>query len=147
MMKIILVVRDLQGGRTMAKLPSIFWLFVFLVCPLSAFADATPTFLNAKIWSAADLNEACKEIGFGSPLKPDDLLQVGVCLGEIEALNFVAQGLGNERLRACIPTGITRLEKLRVVVVFFDQNHDRLREPFEVLALEALAHSWPCPTG
>jgi Rap1a immunity proteins len=146
-MNMIAIIRILHWRGKVAKLHSAFWLLVSSVFPLQALADTTPAFLNAKIWSAADLNEACKEIGFGSPLKPDDMLQVGVCLGEIEALNFTAQGLGNERLRACIPPGITRLEKLRVVVVYIDQNHDRLREPFEVLALEALAHSWPCPTG
>lgn len=136
----------------MAKLQAIFWLLVSLVglllssvIPSRVLAQTAPAFLNAKVWSGADLNEACKEIGFGSPLKPDDVLQAGVCLGEIEALNFVAQGLGNERLRACMPPGITRLEKLRVVVVYVDQNQDRLHEPFEVLALEALARGWPCP--
>ena len=80
-------------------------------------------------------------------LKPKMSMLVGLCLGEVEFLSWAAQSLGNERFRSCIPVGITRLEKLRVVVVYLDQNHTRLGEPFEVLALEALAHGWPCPAG
>jgi hypothetical protein len=95
----------------------------------------------------AELNEPCRAVGFGASIKAEDLMLVGVCLGEVESLNWAAQGLGNVKLRSCIPVGITRLEKLRVVVVYLDENHVRLNEPFEVLALEALAHGWPGPTG
>jgi Rap1a immunity proteins len=116
---------------------------VLLSMGLKAHAD--PPLFNERAWSAAELNEACREVGFGASVKAEDSMRAGVCLGEVESLSWAAQGMSKEKLRSCIPTGITRLEKLRVIVVYLDQNHVRLSEPFEVLALEALAQGWPCP--
>ena len=123
------------------------WLVSLVFFPSGLYAQSGPALFNERVWTGAELNEACRGVGYGASFKAEDSLLIGVCLGEVEALSWAAQRLGNEKLHSCIPVGITRLEKLRVIVVYLDQNHVRLGEPFEVLALEALAHGWPCPTG
>ena len=94
--------------------------------------------------SGNDLVEACRVIANGSAPTPNNAFQAGICLGQIEALNWVAPGIAGESIRACVPQNITRQQMAKVVVTYFDQNTDRLREPFEGLALEALALTWPC---
>ena len=94
--------------------------------------------------SGNDLLEACRIVATGAPPTPKNGLQVGVCLGEMEALNWLAPGQESERLRSCVPSSVTRQQMAKVVVAYLDQNLDRSTEPFEGLALEAFAHAWPC---
>jgi hypothetical protein len=108
---------------------------VVIVCPANA-QERTP--------SGNDLIEACRSIAGGTIPTPDKSLQAGVCLGEIEALDWLAPGQEDERLRSCVPSSATRQQMAEVVVAYLDQNRDRLSEPFEGLALEALARMWPC---
>jgi hypothetical protein len=96
--------------------------------------------------SGNDLIGACRAIADGSAPAADTALRVGVCRGQIEALNWVAPGLMGDNIRSCVPTGVTRQEMAKAVVDYLDHNRDRLREPFEGLALEALSLKWPCPT-
>jgi hypothetical protein len=70
--------------------------------------------------------------------------QAGTCFGEIETLNWFAPGAYDENLRSCAPENVTRRQMAKVIVDYLDRNRDRLNEPFEGLALEAFAHTWPC---
>jgi hypothetical protein len=91
-----------------------------------------------------DLIEACRVIAEGKVPTADNGFQAGICLGEIDALNWTAPAMLNSSLRACIPTSVTRQQMVKAVVAYLDQNTDQLREPFGGLALEALASTWPC---
>ena len=77
--------------------------------------------------------------------KADDPLHLGICFGEIEALNWLAPGAYDPNLRSCVPADITTAQMAKAIVQYLGHRPDRLREPFEGLALEALAHTWPCP--
>lgn len=92
-----------------------------------------------------DLIEACRAIAGGTVPTSDTALRIGVCRGQIEALNWLAPGAYDKRLRSCVPSTVNLQEMAKVVVDYLDHNRDRLREPFEGLALEALAQTWPCP--
>jgi hypothetical protein len=59
----------------------------------------------------------------------------GYCKGAVEAL-FVTD--------VCAPESVTIQEAVGVVVQFIDRQPSRLKEPFAVLAREALEASWPC---
>jgi hypothetical protein len=88
--------------------------------------------------------DACRIVASGNVPAPDHALQAGTCLGELDALNWIAPVMGSDVIRACIPTTTSRQELAKVVVDYLDQNADRLRESFQGLALEALAGRWPC---
>ena len=95
--------------------------------------------------SGNDLIEACRSIAQGIAPATDTALRIGLCRGEIEGLNWLAPGAYDENLRSCVPANIMPREMAEAVVNYLDRNRDRLSEPFEGLALEALAHTWPCP--
>jgi len=92
-----------------------------------------------------DLITACRDVASGGTPNADNAVQVGICLGELEALNWLAPGAAGERIRSCVPATITTTQMAEIVVAYLERNSDRQREPFEGLALEALADTWPCP--
>ena len=106
-----------------------------VVCPASA--QEHPS-------NGIDLIEACRVIASGASPTSENTLQVGICRGELEALNWYAPGAYDANLRSCAPAEITSQQLAKTVVDYFDRIRDRLREPFEGLALEAFAHTWPC---
>jgi hypothetical protein len=91
-----------------------------------------------------DMIEACRIVSSGNTPAPDHALQAGTCLGELDALNWIAPVTSSDLIRACIPTTTSQQQLAKVVVDFLDQNADRLREPFQGLVLEAFASRWPC---
>jgi predicted TIM-barrel enzyme len=99
-----------------------------------------------KTYKGNDLIEACRVVASGGTPSADNAVRVGACLGEIEALNWIAPGVRNENLSSCAPDEISKQQLAKIVVDYLDQNPDRRTEPFEGLALEAFAHKWPCPT-
>lgn len=92
-----------------------------------------------------DLVEACRALATGEKPPADNAFQIGTCLGEIKALNWLAPGVADPNLRSCVPANVTDIEIASIIVDYLDRNPDRLREPFQGLALEALAGTWPCP--
>ena len=97
--------------------------------------------------NGSDLIEACRAAASGSPLTT---VQQGMCVGEVVALAWLAPGQINSALRSCVPDNVDAQQMVQVVVNYLDRNQDRLRVPFEGLALEALAQRWPCqksPSG
>lgn len=104
-----------------------------------------PACAQKHVQSGNDLIEACRSIASGTAPTPDNAFQVGICFGEIEALNWFAPGVNDENLLSCAPIDVTRQQMAKTIVAYLDQNSARRPEPFEGLALEALAHRWPCP--
>ncbi len=115
-----------------------------LIIAAAIAAIARPAYAQERTYSGNDLIEACRVVAKGTITDTHDPLHVGVCLGEIEALNWTAPGVHDENFRSCPPDEVTRQQLAKVVVDYLDRNHDQLTEPFEGLALEAFAHTWPC---
>jgi hypothetical protein len=92
-----------------------------------------------------DLVEACRALANGVTPTAVSAVQIGTCLGEIKALNWLAPGVADPNLRSCVPANVTDTEMAGTIVNYLDGNPDRLREPFQGLALQALAGTWPCP--
>lgn len=91
-----------------------------------------------------DLLAACRVLASGTSTAQGDSFHIGVCLGEIGALNWLAPGVEDENIRSCIPENVAATQMADVIVHYLDHNPDRLSEPFQGLALEALAQTWPC---
>lgn len=130
-------VEHLYGSR--GRMPRI-----IVIAAATAVTVAWSASAQQAVQTGNDLLDACRIAAAEVPSTPNNSFQVGVCLGEIEALEWLAPGQENERLRSCVPSNITRQHMAKVVVAYLDHNHDRLREQFEGLALEALASTWPC---
>jgi hypothetical protein len=109
-----------------------------------AIATVSPVDAQQNTENGRDMIEACRIIASGDVPASDHALQAGTCLGELDALNWIAPVVGSDLIRACIPTTISQQQLAKVIVDFLDQNADRLREPFQGLALEAFAGRWPC---
>lgn len=95
--------------------------------------------------SGKDLASGCHSLAQGETPSAATNLEAVLCMGEIEALAWMAPGLKSRTLRACLPEGVTSTQTAKTVSNFLDHNPDRLNEPFEALALEAFADMWPCP--
>jgi hypothetical protein len=115
-----------------------------IIATTSSFANAQEL-PHVKTQSGEEMVEACRIIADGIVPPANKTFQAGICLGEIEALNWVAPGLAGDPIRACVPADVTQQQLAKVVADYLEQNADRLREPFQGLALEALAGTWPCP--
>ena len=94
-------------------------------------------------YSGNDLLAACRVVSTGSTPTSENAQLVEVCLGEIEALDWAAPGMQNEKLQSCVPDDVTIKQVAKVIIDFLDQNPERRGEPFEGLALEALALTRP----
>lgn len=94
--------------------------------------------------SGDDLLAGCRAVATGTHPAPNDSTQAGICFGELEALNWLAPGQKSTLLRSCVPDDVTVQQMAKVVVAYIEQHRDRAREPFQGLALEALASTWPC---
>src|SRR5271156_1852342 len=101
-----------------------------IVAIVAAFAAIVhPASAAEKPYNGVDLLSGCSVIASGASPTADDELEGGICLGEIEALNWDAPDISDENFRFCVPQGVTRQELAAVVVKFLDQNPDRQREP------------------
>ena len=107
-------------------------------------AVAQDNTVSDKTVSGKYLLEGCRVIAAGNAIITGESFQAGICLGEINALIWADAGHYDENIRSCVPDGTTAQQMARVIVAFFDKNPKRLSEPFEGLALEGLARTWPC---
>jgi Rap1a immunity proteins len=113
-------------------------------------APWSPVSAAQELQTGNDLLTACRLLANDTEVKNDgdatagDPLHLGICFGEIEALNWLAPGVPDPNLRSCVPADTTTAQMAKVIVQYLGLRPERLREPFEGLALEALAHTWPC---
>jgi len=66
----------------------------------------------------------------------------GVCAGSVSGLVFALATLTPGTL--CIPAAANTSQMVRVVIRYVETRPQRMHEPFESLALEALRDAWPC---
>ena len=71
---------------------------------------------------------------------PPATYMTGVCTGIVQTLFFFSRS----RFGICIPDGADVGEAVRVIILYIEQRPARMHERFDVLALEALQHVWPC---
>jgi len=123
-------------------------LAVFVVAGVAPWSAASAA---QAVQTGNDLLTACRllanndtDVKNDANATSDDPLHLGICFGEIEALNWLAPGDYDPNLRSCVPADITTAQMAKVIVQYLGRRPERLREPFEGLALEALAHTWPC---
>ena len=78
----------------------------------------------------------CREALNESPRIPFDR---GICVGMVRAMFFFGS-----KLDVCAPDGATVRQALTAIVRYIDERPERMREHFELLALEAMQQMWPC---
>lgn len=93
--------------------------------------------------SGNDLVEACRIIANGATPTADNALKAGICIGQVEALSWLAPGVPGDAIRSCVPADVSPEQMAKVVVAYIDKYHNG-GDPFEGLALQALARVWPC---
>jgi Rap1a immunity proteins len=112
------------------------------------------------IESANRMLPGCKGFVANTITSRNDALMMGLCLGTVGAIAFMAQNsdvaisalsgegqamlLKGSRRCADIPSGVTNGQMVRVVVRYIEARSNRIHEPFHSLALEALLDAWPC---
>jgi Rap1a immunity proteins len=67
----------------------------------------------------------------------------GICLGMVSVLSRMGTMLPRD-VRSCPPETATVTQGIRVVVKYLKDHPERLHEPFEKLAVDALRGVWPC---
>jgi hypothetical protein len=60
----------------------------------------------------------------------------GVCQGTVYGLLYASD--------SCLPTGVSLLQVVRVVVAYIERRPQRMHEDFRKLSVEALHEAWPC---
>jgi Rap1a immunity proteins len=86
------------------------------------------------------------QAGLTVDTNPADAFGQGLCVGIITGL-ATSTALSKVALKSaffCAPQGPTIEQYIRVVVAYIDKHPERMHEPFEILALGALAEAWPC---
>lgn|SRR5665213_260850 len=68
----------------------------------------------------------------------------GACFGTIEAI-IKFERLFPPGVKACPPTGITRVQAVQAVIKYLDNHPADLDKEFAGLAMDALRDAWPCP--
>jgi hypothetical protein len=91
--------------------------------------------------SANYMLPGCKDSIEGNPR---DYTSAGVCLGTVKAIAYMARVFPTSRSCVNVPTGVTNVQAMRVVVRYIEARPNRMHEPLAALALEALMNTWPC---
>ena len=97
---------------------------------------ATPSYPQSGFRSAGEILPGCREAV--QPATALDFVGVAKCQGIIIGIVYASPGL-------CMPVGgVSLLQTTQVVVNYASRVPTRWREPFTVLADEALTKAWPC---
>jgi hypothetical protein len=83
------------------------------------------------------------------PTLLSDAVMQGMCVGMIDAIDFVAREYPPEEqdYRSCPPSDVTLKQAVQVVVSYIDARRERMKEDFKKLAIEAIHDAWPCGTN
>jgi hypothetical protein len=84
-----------------------------------------------------------------APTVPSDAVMQGMCVGMIDALDFLMSQLPAEdkEYRSCPPSDATLKQTVQVVMKYIDERPERMNESFKKLAIEAIREAWPCGTN
>jgi Ssp1 endopeptidase immunity protein Rap1a len=70
---------------------------------------------------------------------PMHMIEAGMCAGIVIGISEMLNGTA-----ACLPTGVTNEQLVRVAVASVEKNPAHMHEDFSVLAGAAIALAWPC---
>jgi hypothetical protein len=70
-------------------------------------------------------------------------MESGMCAGEVIGISKMLNGSDHEP-KACLPTGVTEEQLVRVVVASIEKDPAHMHENFGVLASAAMMAAWPC---
>jgi hypothetical protein len=84
-----------------------------------------------------------------APTLPLDEVMQGMCVGIIDAINFMMGEFPPEDKEhsACPPNNLPLEQTVRAVVTYIEARPKRMRENFKTLAIEAIRDAWPCGTN
>jgi hypothetical protein len=84
-----------------------------------------------------------------APSMSSDAVMQGMCVGMVDALDFVMSDLPAEdkEYRSCPPSDATLKQTVEVVIKYIDARPERMNESFKKLAIEAIRDAWPCGTN
>jgi hypothetical protein len=115
---------------------------VLIVAIVGLSAPATSEDLN----SADFFSKGCRAFASDeSPTTADRAFQARLCAGQLYTLRYMSPHFEGS-YEACIPLAVRAQQLAKVTVAYLDNNPSRLHEPFLVVAIDALAHAWPCPS-
>ena len=114
-----------------------------------ALATSTLAQQNDK-FTAKYLLPYCRDaINNKAPTVSSDAVMQGMCVGMIDALDFLMSDLPAEDkdYRSCPPSDATLKQTVQVVIKHIDARPERMNESFKKLAIEAIRDAWPCGTN
>jgi len=84
-----------------------------------------------------------------APTMSSDAVMQGMCVGMVDALDFLMSDLPAEdkEHRSCPPSDATLKQTVQVVIAYIDTRPERMNESFKKLAIEAIREEWPCGTN
>jgi|SRR3954447_8128187 hypothetical protein len=84
-----------------------------------------------------------------APTMASDAVMQGMCVGMVDALDFIMTELPPEdkEYRSCPPSDATLKQTVQVVMKYIDERPERMNESFKKLAIEAIHDAWPCGTN
>ena len=84
-----------------------------------------------------------------APTVSSDAVMQGMCVGMVDALDFIMTELPPEdkEYRSCPPSDATLKQTVQVVIKYIDARPERMNESFKKLAIEAIHDAWPCGTN
>ena len=118
--------RGAQGKKRMRA--------IFLGALLAVSSPAVAA--EGELLSARAILPGCK-LALSSGYHHNSFLQ-GHCSGIVRGISNVSPSA------ICAPNGVTLEQRMRVVVDYTEARANRINEPFDVLAFEAMRAAWPC---
>jgi hypothetical protein len=83
-----------------------------------------------------------------APTMSSDAVMQGMCVGIVDALDFLMSELpADKEYRSCPPSDATLKQTVQVVLKYIDERPERMNESFKKLAIEAIREAWPCGTN
>jgi hypothetical protein len=83
------------------------------------------------------------------PAQPLDAVMQGMCVGIIDAINFMMSEFPPEdkEHRTCPPANVPLDQTVRAVIAYIEARPKRMHENFKTLVMEAIHDAWPCGTN
>ena len=84
-----------------------------------------------------------------APTMSSDAVMQGMCVGIIDAINFMMSELPPEEKehRTCPPANVPLDQTVRAVIAYIEARPKRMHENFKTLVMEAIHDAWPCGTN
>jgi hypothetical protein len=115
---------------------------------MAATAVMLPCSACMALESGRDLLPYCKralEVDkyYPHPDPDPDLYLAGICVGIVEGVSWSTQRI-RQSLCMDIPSSVSRMQKLRIVMAYMERRPELLHINFDGLVGLALSEAWPC---